>query len=89
MPRPSQRTRSKKRIYKALPGGGKKLHFKQKPSALSRCASCGKLLLGIPRVTPSKIRKLNRTKRRVWRPFGGYLCHNCLKNSLKQAIRAV
>ncbi|MGQ9726391.1 MAG: 50S ribosomal protein L34e [Candidatus Bathycorpusculaceae bacterium] len=89
MPKPYQQTRTKKRVYKSLPGGSRKLHFKQKPNASPCCSSCGRPLSGIPRITTSEMRKLNRSKRRVWRPFGGQICHNCLKNALKQAARAI
>jgi len=89
MPRPSQRTRSKKRVNKALPGGGKGVHYKREVSALPRCYLCGQPLAGIPHLSTSEIRKLNRSKRRIWRIYGGQLCHNCLKKALKQAARTL
>ncbi|MEM3703951.1 MAG: 50S ribosomal protein L34e [Candidatus Bathyarchaeia archaeon] len=87
MTKPAMRTRSRKRVYKALPGGRIGIHFKREVQAHSHCSLCGKPLTGIPRLPPSKIRKLNRTKRSISRVYGGLLCHNCLKTALKKAVR--
>ncbi|NWG10379.1 50S ribosomal protein L34e [Candidatus Bathyarchaeota archaeon] len=89
MPQPHLRTRSKKRLKTPLPGGKKQVHYKKEKTSASTCAMCGQLLSGISRLTPSKVRKLNRTKRKIWRLHGGNLCHNCLKNALKQAARTL
>ena len=89
MPRPALRTRSKKRVSKALPGGRTKIHFKREIPATARCSVCGNPLAGFPRLLPSEIRKLNRSKRRVSRIYGGQVCPNCLKTALKQAARTI
>ncbi|MEM3641787.1 MAG: 50S ribosomal protein L34e [Candidatus Bathyarchaeia archaeon] len=87
MPRPAQRTRSRKRVCKALPGGRTGTQFKSEVTASSSCGLCKKPLAGVPRLSPSKMRKLNRTRRRIWRIYGGQLCHDCLKTAIKQAAR--
>jgi large subunit ribosomal protein L34e len=89
MPQPHLRTRSKKRLKVALPGGGNKMHYKKKAASTPTCISCKKPLAGIPHLTTVEVRKLNRSKKRIWRPYGGILCHNCLKNALKQAARII
>ncbi|MEM3616442.1 MAG: 50S ribosomal protein L34e [Candidatus Bathyarchaeia archaeon] len=89
MPRPSQRTRSKKRVLKALPGGRTGTHFKRKVPKGGSCARCGKPLAGIPSSLPHEVRKLNKTKRNISRIYGGHLCPNCLKTALKQVARAL
>ncbi|MGB9854044.1 MAG: 50S ribosomal protein L34e [Candidatus Bathyarchaeales archaeon] len=89
MPKPAQRTRSRKRVCKALPGGRTSTHFKLEVTATSSCSHCSKPLTGVPRLSPSKMGKLNRTRRRIWRIYGGQLCHNCLKAALKQAARTI
>ncbi|MEM1540284.1 MAG: 50S ribosomal protein L34e [Candidatus Bathyarchaeia archaeon] len=86
MPRPYQRTRSRKRVFKALPGGRTGLHFKRKMPKNSSCAKCGKPL-AVPHLLPCEIRKLNKAKRTVSRIYGGHLCHDCLKIALKQTVR--
>jgi len=89
MPRPSQRTRSKKRVYKTLPGGRKTIHYKQEGNSLPHCHLCGKPLAGMPHSSTTEVRKLNRSKRRIWRIYGGQICPNCLKNALKQNARTL
>lgn len=89
MPRPALRTRSRKRVSKALPGGRAGIHFKRKIPAKTSCSVCGNPLAGIPRLLPSEVRKFNRSKRRVSRIYGGQLCPNCLKTALKQAVRSI
>jgi len=89
MPRPILRTRSRKRVYKVLPGGRTGIHFKREIVGKNRCSVCGGSLAGIPRLLPSEMRKLNRTKRRISRIYGGQICHNCLKNALKKAVRTL
>lgn len=87
MPRPQLRTRSEKRMKVALPGGRNKMHYKKKLASTPCCILCRKPLGGNPHLTTVKIHKLNRSKKRVYRPYGGTLCHNCLKSALKQAVR--
>ncbi|MCS7115429.1 MAG: 50S ribosomal protein L34e [Candidatus Bathyarchaeota archaeon] len=87
MPRPSLRTRSRKLVKKALPGGRSKYHFEKEKTKAPPCFLCGKPIAGIPRLNPAEIRKQNRSKRKVSRPYGRQVCHNCLENALKQAAR--
>ncbi|MEM3553805.1 MAG: 50S ribosomal protein L34e [Candidatus Bathyarchaeia archaeon] len=89
MPRPYQRTRSRKRVFKALPGGRTGLHFKREVPKGTICVKCGKPLAGVPRLLPHEVRKLNKAKRSVSRIYGGHLCHDCLKMALKQAVRTL
>jgi large subunit ribosomal protein L34e len=76
-------------VEKSLPGGKNKTYFKKKKPLAFSCFSCGKPIGGIPRLTPSEMRQQNRGKRKVWRPYAGQVCHNCLKNALKQTARTM
>ena len=87
MPRPSERTRSRIRVTKPLPGGNAGTQFKGESSAPSRCSLCGQLLAGVANSSPLKSRKSNRTRKKVWRLYGGQLCHNCLKTAMKESAR--
>ncbi|MEM1660204.1 MAG: 50S ribosomal protein L34e [Candidatus Bathyarchaeia archaeon] len=87
MPRPALRTRSRKRIYKALPGGKTTIHYKSEIPAPAKCRICNKPLSGFSRLNPSEISKLNKSRRRVSRIYGGSLCSECLKKGLKEAVR--
>lgn len=89
MPQPHLRTRSRKRLNTKLPGGRGQIHYKKEKTTAPICFVCGQPLAGTPRGGSTEIRKLNRTKRRIWRPFGGQVCHNCLKVALKQAVRVI
>jgi len=87
MPKPSLRTRSRKRRTFRLPGGCSKTDYKREKIAPQRCARCGKALSGIPRLVPSEIRKLPASQRKIGRPYGNLLCSACLRDFLKQAVR--
>ncbi|MDH5482965.1 MAG: 50S ribosomal protein L34e [Candidatus Bathyarchaeota archaeon] len=88
MPRPHLRTRSKKRLKVTLPSGRSQIHYEKEIVPTPSCSMCGQQLSGMQHLTPVEIRKLNRSKRRIGRPYGGQLCGKCLKNALKQAARA-
>jgi len=89
MPQPHLRTRSKKRLKVTSPSGGGRIHYKLEITPTPSCSICGQPLAGLPHLSTVETRKLNRSKRRIWRPYGGQLCHNCLKKTLKQRVRAL
>jgi len=89
MPQPHLRTRSKKRLKVTLPSGRNRIRYKMEIVATPSCSICGQPLAGRPHLTPVEIRKFNRSRRRIWRPYGGQLCHNCLKKTLKQGARTL
>ncbi|MCX8204600.1 MAG: 50S ribosomal protein L34e [Candidatus Nezhaarchaeota archaeon] len=86
MPRPALKTRSRRRVYVKLPGGGLRLHFKPEKPGPARCAWCGSMLGGVPRLLPHELKKFPRSSRRPTRPYGGHLCHSCLRLGLQRAI---
>jgi large subunit ribosomal protein L34e len=89
MPRRSERTRSRKRVYKSFPGTGQGVHYKLEVGAVQRCRVCKRELAGVPRVSRFKASKLSRGKKSVLRPYGGQICPDCLKRGLRQAARNV
>jgi len=89
MPKPSLRTRSRKRHLLRLPGGRVKTRFKREKVSVLRCSRCGGILHGGPRLIPSRLGKLSASEKRVERMFGGHLCHSCLRNLLKASVRSV
>lgn len=50
-----------------------------------RCAKCKGIIHGISRA--HKLKKLPKSKKRVERIFGGYLCSKCTREFLKEKIR--
>ena len=89
MPRPALRSTSwiKKKV--TTPGGKKKVHYLKRKNSAAKCASCGKTLNGVPKKTTSEIRKLPKTKKRPERPYGGNLCHACLKEKIAEKALSV
>ncbi len=86
MVRPAYRSRSYKRIWKRTPSGETKLAFERRKKIKHKCARCGKELAGTPR-SHLEQRKLSKTEKRPERPFGGMLCHRCLEELIKSAVR--
>ncbi len=74
------------KVKRKTPGKKIVVHYKKKKPKIAKCAICKKPLHGIPRDV-SKIRKLAKSKKRPNRPYGGYLCSNCLKELLREKIR--
>jgi len=84
LPRPSLRSRTTKRKIVRTPGGRHIIHILPKKHDVPKCAVCGVPLNGFPKMTSKKERKGHRPPNRI---YGGYLCHNCLRKGLKEAIR--
>ncbi len=88
MPAPRFRSRSLRRVHKVTPGGKtKKYHIERKPT-VPRCAECGKELGGIPRMSRSEAKNAPKSRKKVSRAYGGFICGSCLKQKLKADIRA-
>ncbi len=88
MPRPSQKTRSRRRVYVRLPGGDTVIHYEKRRPGPARCAICGRPLNGVPRLRPVELRKLPKTAKRPERMYGGVICPSCLEKLLKKTIRS-
>ena len=88
MPRLSLRGRAKKRNQVRLPGNRSATHYKKGKVKGAHCLRCGQSFASIPRLTPSELGKLFPTQRKIERPYGGQLCHNCVRELIKQAVRA-
>jgi len=83
MPKPKDRSRSKRKVFKRVPGGKTKLTFrKKKHTDKHRCAICKNVL----QATHSK-KKLTKTQRKPERLFGGHLCHKCTDKVVTYAAR--
>jgi large subunit ribosomal protein L34e len=87
MPRRSLRGRAKKRVQVRIPGNHTVTRYKKDKTKPALCCRCGQPLAGLPRASPTESGKLSPTKRKIERSFGGQLCHNCLRQLIKQTIR--
>lgn len=83
MPKPMQRSRSLRRLYRVTPKGRTTIHYERKAPSLPHCALCKRELNGI------SIRKnaKGRTLKSNARIFGGVLCANCTGDVITSASR--
>jgi large subunit ribosomal protein L34e len=58
------------------------MQYKRRKPDKAICAECGKILAGVPRELPSKMRNLPKTKKRPERPYGGVLCSACTRRKI-------
>ncbi|MBD3263278.1 hypothetical protein GF374_02775 [Candidatus Woesearchaeota archaeon] len=84
--RPRHKSSSMKKIRRRTPSGKTKIVYKHKKPGKHKCAVCGALLHGKPRGRPVEIKRLNKSKRKPERPFGGKLCSKCSRKI--QSLRA-
>ncbi len=87
MPSGKYKSRTYRRTHKKLPGGETVKKYSKRKPKVSKCTSCGAPLKGIPRERPVKMRNLPKSKKKVERPFGGYLCTKCSKRKFKDEAR--
>ncbi len=79
--------RIKKKIKKRTPSGRSIIRKRKRKPSAAKCANCGALLHGMPRLKPSKLKKLPKSKRRPNRPYGGYLCTRCMRELFKSSSK--
>lgn len=77
----------KRIIIRRTPGGRTSILIKKAKGNPPKCAICKRPLQGVVRDHPRRLRKYNKTQKRVSRIFGGYMCHDCLEKLLKENIR--
>lgn len=87
MPAPRLRSRSLRKIFTKVPGGGTNVHFKKRKHKAAKCGNCGALLKGVPRELPFKMRSMPKTKKRPERPYGGVLCSRCMRQGIISKVR--
>lgn len=88
MVKPSQRSRTFRRVFRRTPGGNVSLQFKKRKPSKAKCGSCQAELKGVPRERPAVMRGLAKTKKRPERPFGGVLCSACTRRKALALARA-
>ena len=83
MPKPRDRSRSKRKVFVRVPSGKTKIRYLRKKKADKHyCAVCKNIL----QATHSKA-KLSKTQKRPERLFGGHLCHKCTDKVITYAAR--
>ncbi len=84
MVRPAYRSRSLRRIKVRTPGGDLKVHYEKRFASLPKCAICGRPLQGI---NIKRVKTGHEPLKSPSRPYGGYVCHKCLRYGLKLSVR--
>lgn len=79
---PKHRSRGRYRQVKVKLAKGNTTHYRLKNRSVEKCAVCKKPLRGMKRLTRTKYKNLNKSQKKVERPFGGYMCHKCLAQKL-------
>lgn len=87
MVKPSLRSRSYKRISRRTPGGRNVIHYERRKNTPMKCARCNAILNGVPLKDKDR-RRLPKVMKRPERMFGGVLCAKCLREILKEVVRA-
>jgi len=77
---------SLRRIKKTTPGGRKVVHYERKKPSKAKCGSCKRLLHGVPNLRPVGMKRMNKCGKRPERPYGGALCHTCLRKRIKENL---
>ncbi|MCK4589265.1 MAG: 50S ribosomal protein L34e [Nanoarchaeota archaeon] len=80
---------SRRMVSTKVPGGRTVVHFKEKQPSKAKCGGCGKVLAGVARARPHKMRKMAKTKKRPTRPYGGNLCSPCMRKKILAGVRNV
>lgn len=71
-----------RKISVKVPGGNNKIHYKRRTRSTPKCAVTKKPLRGIPRLTNRRFKNLNKSQKKVSRPYGGYMSHKALKEKI-------
>ena len=87
MPSPRRRSRSLRIVHKKLPGGRLTFHYRKKKPKKAHCANCKKILHGVPRERPYRMRNMPKTMKRPERMFGGVLCSSCSRRTIIENVR--
>lgn len=76
-----------KKIKKRTPSGKSVIRRGRRKPSIAKCAACGAPLHGMPRLRPSKLKNVPKSKRRPNRPYGGYLCTRCMRDMFKKKVK--
>ena len=88
MPRGKEKSRTKRRVFKKLPGKRTTVHYESRKPSKAKCAECGAELKGVPRERPYKMQNMPKTKKRPERPYGGVLCSKCTRKKIISQTRS-
>ena len=82
MPRPSERTTKRRKIFKKTPGGTNKKIVKRRITTKAKCGLCKKTLQGV-----KTTKNMSKTKKKPGRKYSGHLCSPCTQRITKLQTR--
>jgi large subunit ribosomal protein L34e len=86
MPKPSERSRKRRRVQVKVPGGRTAKRQVARKPAKAKCR-CGKELHGVPRESATKMANMPKTAKRPERPYGGALCSKCMRAKVLASVQ--
>lgn len=78
MPKPGEKSKSKRTTYRKGPASTTIKRYKGKTKSKPKCAKCGAELHGIPK----NASKLSKSEKTVNRPYGGHYCSKCMREKI-------
>ncbi|XP_034250228.1 60S ribosomal protein L34-like [Thrips palmi] len=82
----SYNTKSNKRKAVRTPGGKLVYQYLKKKGKVPSCGQCKDSLRGITPARPMERSRMSRGLLTVKRPYGGVLCHKCVKERIVRAF---
>jgi len=73
------KSRRLRRVQVKTPSGNNVTHYRLRNRSIAKCAITKKPLRGLKRLTNRQFKNLNKTKKTISRPYGGYMSHSALK----------
>ncbi len=81
------KSRTFRRVFKRTPSGKTKIDYVKPVPAKLRCAKCDKELMGIRRLSASKLAGAAKTSKRPNRPYAGNYCSPCSRRKIIEALK--
>ncbi len=75
-----------RKVFVRTPGNKTVVQYRKKNPKIARCPQTGQPLLGIPRLLPSKVGSVAKTKRCPSRPYGGNVSSKAMRTMIKQRV---
>lgn len=89
MTAPRFRNKTYRKVSVKVPGGKTVKQFKRRKPSKAVCGVCGKVLAGVPRERPTKMKNMPKTAKRPERPYGGVLCSKCSRVELVKKAQSL
>ena len=76
-----------KQVFVKVPGGRTVVQYKEKEPKPAKCALCKVILKGVASKRPAKMQNIAKSRKKVSRKYGGYLCSKCSRKKIIEDAR--